>query len=155
MTKTANNTTKTANNTTKTSITSRYIPKLIINGQVIETTAKQVTCNIKGNEVTLNCTYIAEVELKDAYSSAFNVTTGDRNIEVVYCKVNNRVSATIYINKVLAFSSLSIQAVFTVLNTAYGLSKSSLNTLYVRSNGTRKQAGKSVSNVVVNNSFDF
>lgn len=146
---------KTANNTTNTTSTVKYIPKLIINGQVVSQHAKQVSCNIKGNEVTLNCAYISEHELKEAYSSSFNVTTGARNIEVVYVKVGNRVSATVYINKVLAFSSLSIQAVFTVLNVAYGLSKSSLNTLYIKSNTTRKQTSKSTSNITVNNTFEF
>ena len=147
--------TKTAKTTNSTNSTTRYIPKLIINGQVIDNKAKQVTCNIKGQEVTLNCTYISEVELNNAYKSQFTTSVNDKEIEVVYVKVNNRVSATIYINKVLAFSSLSIQAVFSVLNSAYGLSKSSLNTLYVKSNATRKQSNSSVSKVTVNDTFDF
>ena len=135
--------------------TLEYIPKLVINGTEVSTTAKQVTCNIKGTEVTLNCTYINSLELEVAYTSSFNVTASDKKITVVYAKVSNRVSATIYINETLAFSSLSMQAVFTVLSTAYGLSKSSLNNLYVRSNGTRKQASKSINSVVVDSSFEF
>lgn len=140
---------------TTTTTTSSYVPKLIINGQEVATTAKQVTCTIKGTEVTLNCTYISELEMKDAYTSRFNVTVQEKNIEVVYCKVNNRVSATIYIGNVIAFSSLSMQGVFSALNAAYGISKSTLNTLYIKSNGTRKQTSKSVSKVVVESNFEF
>ena len=130
-----------------------YVPKLIINGQTIETTAKTVTCTIKEQQVTINCTYIHENELESAYKSSFEVTA--KNIVVHYVKAENRVSATVYINEKLAFSSLSIQAVFTVLNAAYGISKSSLNNLYVKSNSTRKQSSKSTSNITVNNSFEF
>ena len=146
---------KTSTTTTTTTTDLNYIPKLIINGTEVSQTAKQVTCNIKDNEVTLNCTYISEIELKDAYQSSFSITSGDKEIEVYYAKCNNRVSATIYIGNVIAFSSLCMQAVFTVLSTAYGISKSHLNTLYIRSNGTRKQATRNVSSVIVNNSFDF
>ena len=135
--------------------TLEYIPKLIINGTEVSQHAKQVTCRIKDTEVTLNCTYINSLELNVSYISRFTTSANDKNIEVVYAKINNRVSATIYINETLAFSSLSMQAVFTVLSTAYGISKSSLNSLYIRSNGTRKQASKSVSSVVVDSSFEF
>ena len=135
--------------------TSNYVPQLIVNGSEVSTTAKQIVTTIKGTEVTLNCTYISAIELKDAYQSSFTIKANDKEIEVVYAKINNRVSATIYIGNVIAFSSLSMQAVFTVLSTAYGISKSHLNTLYIRSNGTRKQATRNVSSVVVNNSFEF
>ena len=132
-----------------------YVPKLIINGQTVEMTAKTVTCTIKETEVQLNCTYVNESELVNAYKSSFEVNVQDKNIIVTYVKAENRVSATIYINGNIAFSSLSIQAVFTVLNTAYGLSKSSLNNLYVKSNSTRKQSSKSINKVTVNSSFEF
>ena len=135
--------------------TADYVPQLIVNGQEVSQKAKQVTCTIRGNEVTLNCTYITEIELKDAYTSSFKVTASDKNIEVVYVKVNNRVSATVYIGNVIAFSSLSMQGVFTALNAAYGISKNHLNNLYIKSNGMRKQASRNVSKVVVENSFDF
>ena len=135
--------------------TLQYIPKLVINGTEVSQHAKQVTCNIKDTEVTLNCTYIHENELEQAYTSSFAVLANDKEIIVVYAKVSNRVSATIYINEVLAFSSLSMQAVFTVLSTAYGLSKSTLNGLYIRSNGTRKQSSSNTSKVTVSSSFEF
>ena len=135
--------------------TGNYVSKLIVNGVEVSQKAKQVTTTIKGQEVTLNCTYIHESELKDAYTSSFKVTSGDKEIIVVYCKVNNRVSATVYIGNVIAFSSLSMQGVFTALNAAYGISKSSLNSMYIKSNATRKQSNSSINKVVVNNSFDF
>ena len=135
--------------------TLEYIPKLIINGQEVATTAKQIVCNIKNVEVTLNCTYITDLELKDAYTSSFTTSVDGKTITVTYAKVSNRVSATVYINNIIAFSSLSMQAVFTVLSTAYGLSKNTLNNMYVKSNTMRKQATKSVSNLRVNNTFEF
>ena len=135
--------------------TSNYVPQLIINGQEVSQKARQVTCSIKGTDVTLNCTYISEIELKDAYTSSFSLSVDDKEIEVVYVKVNNRVSATIYIDNVIAFSSLTMQGVFAVISTAYGISKSALNNLYVKSNSMRKQASRNVSKVVVENSFDF
>ena len=135
--------------------TGNYIPKLIVNGTEVEQKAKQIITTIKGTEVTLNCCYISEIELKDAYTSSFSLSVDDKEIEVVYVKVNNRVSATIYIGNVIAFSSLTMQGVFAVISTAYGISKSALNNLYIKSNGMRKQASRNVSKVVVNNSFDF
>lgn len=135
--------------------TTNYIPKLIVNGQEVSQQARQVTTIIKGQEVTLNCTYINALELNDAYTSRFTTSANGKEIEVVYAKIDNRVSATVYIGNVIAFSSMSMQAVFTIINTAYGISKNHLNTLYIRSNGMRKQASRNVSSVVVENSFDF
>ena len=135
--------------------TTNYIPKLIINGTELTQTAKQVTCTIKDVEVTLNCTYVSALELEVAYTSSFTTSANGKEIEVVYVKCNNRVSATVYISNVIAFSSLSMQAVFTVLNAAYGISKSTLNTMYIKSNGQRKQHSKSTSNIKVDSSFNF
>lgn len=154
-TTTQNNNTTTQNNNTKATLKSRYIPKLVVNGQVVAQHAKQIITTIKGTEVQLNCTYISDLELKTAYFSSFNIKANDKDIEVIYAKIGTRVSATIYINKVLVFSSLSMQAVFTVISTAYGISKNYLNSMYIKSNSTRKQSSKSVSKVVVNNTFDF
>lgn len=151
MTKTTTNT----NKTTNTPATLEYIPKLIINGQEISTKAKQVACKIKEHEITLNCTYISEHELKDTYKSSFTTFACGKDIEVHYVKCENKVSATIYINKTVAFSSVSMQAVFSILNAAYGLPKSTLNNLYIKSNGLRKQASKNVNSIVVNSSFEF
>ena len=146
-------------NTTTTTKTTpkhlKYITELIVNGQVLNQKAKKVTCSIKGTEVTLNCCYISEHELKNSYKSSFDITVNEKHIEVVYCKTGNRVSATIYINKVLVFSSLSMQAVFTVLSTAYNISKNHLNNLYIKSNGMRKQHSKSINTITVNNTFEF
>ena len=132
-----------------------FVAKLVVNGVEVAQSAKQVSLKIRDSEITLNCTYIHENELASAYTSGFDVKASDKNIKVIYAKVENRVSASIYINEVLAFSSLSIQAVFTVLNSAYGLSKSSLNNLYVKSNSTRKQNSKSVNSIIVESSFEF
>ncbi len=139
----------------KTNKTLRYIPKLIVNGQVITTHAKQVTTTIRGQEITLNCTYISEHELKEAYISSFNVTVNGKNIEVHYVKVQNKVSATIYINDIIVFSSMSMQAVFTILNAAYGISKNTVNNMYVKSNALRKQTSKNMNKIIVNDSFEF
>ena len=151
--KTNESTTTTKKATTKKTL--NYIPKLVINGKEIETTAKQVVTTINGQEVSLNCTYIADVELEGAYNSHFTLSHQDKAIEVHYAKAGNRVSASIYIDGKLAFSSLSMQAVFTVVNAAYGISKSTLNGLYVKSNGTRKQTSKAVSKVTVEGNFEF
>ena|SRR5690554_6052796 len=135
--------------------TLNYVPKLIINGQEIAQRAKQVTTTIRDVEVTLNCTYINESEIKDAYKSSFSITAQEKNIEVYYVKCENRVSATVYINNAIAFSSLSMQAVFTVLNVAYNISKSRLNNLYIKSNSQRKQSSSATSKVIVSNTFEF
>ena len=135
--------------------TLKYVPKLIVNGQEIEQQAKQIVCNIKNVEVTLNCTYITDLELKDAYTSGFTTSVDGKTITVTYAKVQNRVSATVYINDIIVFSSMSMQAVFTVLNVAYGISKNHLNTLYIKSNTTRKQVSKNINKVIVNDTFEF
>ena len=95
-----------------------FVNSLVVNGQTLEQKAKQIVTTINGQEVSLNCTYIADIELDEAYTSNFSVTHQDKVIEVHYTKVGNRVSASIYINDKLAFSSISVQAVFTVLNAA-------------------------------------
>ena len=148
-------TSNTNTNKTTTNKTLNYVPKLIINGQEVSQHAKQVTTTIRGTEVTLNCTYITSIELQNAYTSSFTTSIDGKEIIVVYCKVNNRVSATVYIGNVIAFSSLSMQGVFTALNAAYSISKNTLNNLYVKSNATRKQATRNVSKVTVNDTFDF
>jgi len=146
---------RTESTTTKTTTKKAYIPKLVINGKEIETTAKQIITTINGQEVSLNCTYISDVELKEAYKSHFSLAHQNRSIEVYYAKAGNRVSASVYINGTLAFSSISMQAVFTVINTAYGISKSTLNNMYVKSNGMRKQNSKAVNKVTVEGNFEF
>ena len=152
----ATNTTKTTSTTKSTSkSTSKYISKLIVNGQLTTTTARQVITTIKGTEITLNCCYISEHELKDCYTSAFNFIHNDKKIEVHYAKLNNRVSATLYINDIIVFSSMSMQAIFTILNTAYGISKNYLNSMYIKSNGMRKQSSSSVNKVIVKDTFEF
>jgi len=132
-----------------------FVNNLVINGTTIEQKAKQVVTTINGQEVSLNCTYISDVELDGAYNSHFSLAHQDKSIEVYYAKVDNRVSASVYINGKLAFSSISMQGVFTVINTAYGISKSTLNGLYVKSNGMRKQNSKTVSKVTVEGNFEF
>ncbi len=141
--------------TTNLKLKAKYVSKLVINGQVVPHHSKQVITKIKNIEVTLNCTFISELELKDAYISNFNLKHQGKDIEVIYCKVGSKVSATLYINNVLAFSSLSMQAVFTVLHTAYGISKNSLNSLYIKSNTTRKQQNSSMHKIVIDSSFEF
>jgi len=130
--------------TEKTANLTAFVNKLYINGQHIEGTAKQVACDIKGQQVTLQCSYIADAFLNDTYTSSFTCKAGEKTIVVAYGKLNNIVSASIYIDNNLVFSSLSMQAVFTALNAAYNLSKSTLNNLYVHSNAQRKQATKTV-----------
>ena len=139
----------------RTESTRQYIPRLIINGKEIETMAKQIITTINGQEVSLNCTYISEYELQNAYKSHFSLAHQNRSIEIYYAKINNRVSATIFINGTVAFSSLSMQAVFTVLSSAYGISKSTINNLYIKSNGMRKQNSKTVSKVTIEGNFEF
>lgn len=132
---------------TKTETTANltaFVNKLYVNGQHIESTAKQVACDIKGQQVTLQCAYISDNMLEQIYTSSFTCKAADKTIVVAYAKLNNVVSASIYIDNNLVFSSLSMQAVFTALNTAYALSKSTLNNLYVHSNEQRKQATKTV-----------
>ena len=148
-------TTTTTTTSTATNTKLKYVPKLIINGTEIKTHAKQVSCTIKDVEVTLNCCYITETELKDAYTSSFSTFAHGKEIEVYYVKSNNKVSASLYINKTLAFSSLTMQAIFTVIFTAYGIPKSTINNLYIKSNATRKQTSSSVNSIKVNSTFEF
>ncbi len=135
--------------------TNRFVNNLVINGATIEQKARQVVTTINGQEVFLNCTYISDVELDGAYNSHFSLSHQDKEIDVYYVKAGNRVSASIFINGKLAFSSISMQAVFTILNTAYGISKSALNNMYIKSNETRKQTSKASSSIKVEGSFEF
>lgn len=129
---------------------------MIINGQKIETMAKQVTTAIGGKEVTLNMAYITDVEAKDATRFEFNPLKDKEGYIAKALKSGNKISIEL-IKKAtkkgekdtIVFSNLTAQSLFTVLEAAFGQSKSTSNNIYVRSNPARKQASKGAASIKV------
>lgn len=129
---------------------------MIINGQKIESLAKQVTTAIGGKEVTLNMAYITDVEAKDAISFEFNPLKDKEGYIAKALKSGNKVAIEL-IKKATkkgekdttVFSNLTAQSLFTVLESAFGQSRSISNSIYVRSNPARKQASKGAASIKV------
>ena len=129
---------------------------MIINGQKIETMAKQVTTTIGDKEVTLNMAYISEVEAKDALTFEFNPLKDKEGYIAKALKSGNKVAIEL-IKKATkkgekdttVFSNLTAQSLFTVLEAAFGQSRATSNNIYVRSNPARKQASKGAASIKV------
>ena len=129
---------------------------MIINGQKIESLAKQVTTAIGGKEVTLNMAYITEVEAKDALTFEFNPLKDKDGYTAKATKAGNKIAIEL-VKKgtkkgekdTTVFTNLTAQSLFTVLEAAFGQSKSTSNSIYVRSNPARKQASRAASSIKV------
>lgn len=130
---------------------------MIINGQKIETMAKQVTTAIGGKEVTLNMAYIPEVEAKDALTFEFNPLKDKEGYIAKALKSGNKISIELVKKATgkkgekdtVVFSNLTAQSLFTVLEAAFGQSRATSNSIYVRSNPARKQASKGAASIKV------
>lgn len=130
---------------------------MIINGQTIEQMAKQVGTTINGKEVTLNMAYITDVEMTDAISFEFNPLKDKTDYTARAVKAGNKIAIELVKKATtkkgedtVVFSNLTAQSLFTVLETAFGQSRSTSNNIYVRSNPARKQASRSASSITVN-----
>ena len=134
----------------------KVLKMMIINGQKIETMAKQVTTAIGGKEVTLNMAYISEVEAKDALTFEFNPLKDKEGYIAKALKSGNKIAIELVKKATkkgekdtVVFSNLTAQSLFTVLEAAFGQSKSTSNSIYVRSNPARKQASRAASSIKV------
>ena len=129
---------------------------MIINGQKIESLAKKVSTTIAGKEVTLNMAYISETEQKDATHFEFNPLKDRTDYIAKATKAGNKISIEL-IKKAtkkgekdtVVFSNLTAQSLFTVLEAAFGQSRSISNSIYVRSNPARKQASRAAASIKV------
>lgn len=129
---------------------------MIINGQKIDQMAKQVTTKIGDKEVTLNMAYITDVEATDATHFEFNPLKDKEGYIAKALKSGNKIAIEL-IKKatkkgekdIVVFSNLTAQSLFTVLEAAFGQSKSTSNSIYIRSNPTRKQASRAASSIKV------
>lgn len=129
---------------------------MIINGQKIETMAKKVTTSVNGKEITLNMAYISEIEAKDATRFEFNPLKDRTDYIAKATKAGNKVAIEL-VKKATkkgekdttVFTNLTAQALFTVLEAAFGQSKATSNSIYVRSNPARKQASKGAASIKV------
>ncbi len=129
---------------------------MIINGQKIETMAKQVTTAIGGKEVTLNMAYISEPEQKDALTFEFNPLKDKEGYTAKATKAGNKIAIELVKKATkkgekdtVVFSNLTAQSLFTVLEAAFGQSRATSNNIYVRSNPARKQASRAASSIKV------
>ena len=129
---------------------------MIINGKKIDQMAKQVTTKIGDKEVTLNMAYITDVEATDATHFEFNPLKDKEGYIAKALKSGNKIAIEL-IKKAtkkgekdtVVFSNLTAQSLFTVCEAAFGQSKSTSNSIYIRSNPTRKQASRAASSIKV------
>lgn len=134
----------------------KVLEMMIINGQKIESLAKQVSTKIADKEVTLNMAYISEVEAKDALTFEFNPLKDRDGYVAKATKSGNKVAIELVKKATkkgekdtVVFSNLTAQSLFTVLEAAFGQSRATSNSIYVRSNPARKQASRAASSIKV------
>jgi len=130
---------------------------MIINGQEVSQMAKRVTTSVNGKEVTLNMAYISDVEAKDALTFEFNPLKDKDGYVAKAVKAGNKVAIELVKKATkkgekdtVVFSNLTAQSLFTVLEAAFGQSRATSNSIYVRSNPARKQASKAAASITVN-----
>jgi len=131
--------------------------EMIINGQEVSQMAKRVTTSVNGKEVTLNMAYISDVEAKDALTFEFNPLKDKDGYVAKAVKAGNKVAIELVKKATkkgekdtVVFSNLTAQSLFTVLEAAFGQSRATSNSIYVRSNPARKQASKAAASITVN-----
>lgn len=129
---------------------------MVINGTKIDGMAKQVTTTVNGKEVLLNMCYITEIEATQGTTFEFSPVRGNDEYIAKACKAGNKIGISLIKKgkgkekEQIVFSDLSAQALFTVVESAFGQSKTITNGIYVRANPARKQSARAESKIVVN-----
>lgn len=120
---------------------------MIINGTKFDGQPKQVKVTVAGKELELTMVYIGKDEKADA---SFKWCEAPEGIEIQSVKVGNRVASTITVvepakdgkkeTRKVVFEALTSQSVFQVLNTKFGWTLGKADSVYKKSNPTRKEA---------------
>ena len=137
---------------------------MIINGKKIEGQPKQVKVTVAGKELDLTLVYVNKDEKPEA---EFKWNETPESIEIESVKVGNRVATTIStiekdkdgkpdVHKVV-FEDLTAQSTFQILNAKFGWSIGKADSVYKKSNPTRKEskAGAGASKVVITEAGTF
>jgi hypothetical protein len=110
---------------------------MIINGKKIEGQPKQVKVPVNGKELDLTMVFISKDEKADA---TFKWVEAPEGVEIESVKVGNRIASTIKADKKVVFENLTAQSVFQVLNAKFGWSVGKADSVYKKSNPTRKES---------------
>jgi hypothetical protein len=137
---------------------------MIINGKKIDGQPKQVKVTVAGKELDLTMVFIGKDEKADA---KFKWNEAPEGIVLESVKVGNRVATTISAiekgkdgkpdtHKVV-FEDLTAQSAFQVLNAKFGWTIGKADSVYKKSNPTRKEskAGAGASKVVITEAGTF
>ena len=111
---------------------------VIINGLKVEGFPKSVKCPIKGKEVDLNLTYIADAEKPSSWE--WLPISGNKDLMVKASKSGNKVSNEIIFKGNPIFTNLSAQSVFQVMLYAFGQPISTTDNNYKKGNPFRKES---------------
>jgi hypothetical protein len=102
--------------------TMKFVNKLIINGEAVETAPKKVEVTINGKKIKLNCRIIPD-NSTDAYTNSFIVPVKDKDVQVFYSKGGGVLAASLYIGSKLEYSGISMQGIFAIVHACFGVDK--------------------------------
>ena len=137
---------------------------MIINGKKIEGQPKQVKVTVAGKELDLTMVFIGKDEKPEA---KFKWNESPDGITLESAKVGNRVATTISViekgkdnkpdTQKVVFENLTAQSTFQVLNAKFGWTIGKADSVYKKSNPTRKEskAGAGAAKVVITEAGTF
>lgn len=119
--------------------TMKFVNKLIINGEAVETAPKKVEVTINDKKLKLNCRIIPDNSIANVYSNNFVVPVKDKDIQIFYVKGDGVLSASLYVDGKLEYSGISIQGIFAIVQATFGVDKLTTDRIYIASNENRKK----------------
>lgn len=131
-------TTNKVNEVTKDN-TMKFVNKLIINGETVETAPKKLEVTINDKKLKLNCRIIPDNSITTAYTNSFVIPVKDKDIQVFYAKGGGVLSSSLYVDGKLEYSGVSMQGIFSLVQATFGVDKLTTDRLYIASNANRKK----------------
>jgi hypothetical protein len=119
---------------------------VILNGNNVNTQAKQVQLNVNNVALNLTLVYLSQVEMENSVKFEFEIV---KNVKVQCVKASKKIACTVVFNNKVVFTNLSVQSVFAVIQAKFKQSVATSNNLYVKANTTRKQYNASASKLVI------
>ena len=119
--------------------TMKFVNKLIIDGEAVETAPQKLEVTINDKKLKLNCRIIPDNSITTAYTNSFVVPVEDKDIQVFYAKGGGVLSSSLYVDGKLEYSGVSMQGIFAIAQALFGVEKLTVDRLYIASNANRKK----------------
>lgn len=117
----------------------KFVNRIIINGEAVETAPKKIEVTINGKKITLKCRIIPDNSNATAYSNSFIVAVKEKDVQVFYVKGGGVLAASLYVDGKLEYSGISMQGIFAIIQACFGVDKLIADRLYIASNAIRKK----------------